>query len=227
MILAFPLAMIFFLFLLILLLILSVLISSVFRALGFSPLTTIAIFFLSLFGSTINIPIYSKKVRQRIETTPSTILENLLYPEKGRKKEYEYRMVKTSIAINLGGAVIPLVISIYLVYVHPQLLLQFLIGIFIVSSASYRFSRIVPGVGISVPIFIPPILAALVAIVLPGEPNTVLAFVSGVCGVLIGADLLNLHKLSKLQTRMMSLGGAGTFDGIFLTGIVAVLIAAI
>ncbi len=223
MILAFPLAMIFFVFLLILLLLLSVLVSSVFRALGFSPLTTIAIFFLSLFGSTVNIPIYSKKVRKPVNTIPSTFLESFLYPER----KNEYKITETNIAVNLGGAIIPLIISIYLVYSYPQLWWQFLTGIFIVSSVSYRFSRVIPRIGISVPLFIPPILAAVIAIILPGQPNTVLAFVSGVCGVLIGADLLNLDKLSKLQSKTMSIGGAGTFDGIFLTGIAAVLIAAL
>jgi len=220
---ALPLAMIFFIFLLILLLVLSILISSVFRALGFSPLTTITIFFFSLFGSAVNIPIYSKKIRKTVEKTPSAFLDSFLYPERVN----EYRVKETIIAVNLGGAIIPLIISIYLVYSHPYLWLQFLIGIFIVSSASYRFSRVVPMIGISLPIFIPPILAALIAIILPGSPNTVLAFVSGVCGVLIGADLLNLDKICELRSRTMSIGGAGTFDGIFLTGIVAVLIAAI
>ena len=43
--------------------------------------------------------------------------------------------------------------------------------------------------------------------------------------MLIGADLLNLDKLRGLGTPVLSIGGAGTFDGIFMTGIMAVLLA--
>lgn len=217
-----PLAMIFFLVLMILLLILSVVITSVFRALGFSPLTTIAIFFLSLVGSTINIPLYSKKTQQPVRKSRSGFLANFLYPQF----EKEYRTVKTTVAINLGGAVIPTLISAYLFYTHSDLILQFSLGILVVAMISYRFARVIPGMGISLPLFIPPIVAAITAIALPG-PDTIIAFVSGVTGVLIGADLMNLTKIEELQSTMMSIGGAGTFDGIFLTGIVSVLIAAI
>jgi uncharacterized membrane protein len=44
-------------------------------------------------------------------------------------------------------------------------------------------------------------------------------------GTLIGADLTNLDKVRGLGAPVASIGGAGTFDGIFLTGIVAVLLA--
>ena len=51
------------------------------------------------------------------------------------------------------------------------------------------------------------------------------ASISGTFGVLIGADLLNLRNLAALRAPVVSIGGAGTFDGIFLTGIIAVLLA--
>jgi uncharacterized membrane protein len=44
---------------------------------------------------------------------------------------------------------------------------------------------------------------------------------------LIGADLLNLGKVQGLGAPVASIGGAGTFDGIFLIGILAVLIASL
>lgn len=216
--------MMFFLFFLIILLILSVVITSVFRALGFSPWTTITIFFLVLFGSTINIPIYSKRVQQPVRTSRSGFMMDFLYPRF--EKESRYREIKTTVAVNLGGAIIPLLISFYLIYTNLDLIFQFAFGILIVALISYRFSRVVPRMGISLPLFIPPMIAAIVAIALPGA-DTIIAFVSGVTGVLIGADLMNLDKISELGSSMMSIGGAGTFDGIFLTGIVSVLIAAI
>ena len=42
---------------------------------------------------------------------------------------------------------------------------------------------------------------------------------------LIGADLLNLGRIADLQAPVVAIGGAGTFDGVFLTGIIAGLLA--
>jgi len=54
-----------------------------------------------------------------------------------------------------------------------------------------------------------------------------IAFASGVFGTIIGADLLHLRTIHKLGAEMVSIGGAGTFDGILLTGVVATIFAAI
>ena len=51
------------------------------------------------------------------------------------------------------------------------------------------------------------------------------AYVAGVLGTLIGADLSNLHAIPKLGAPVASIGGAGTLDGVFLSGIMAVLLA--
>ena len=50
-------------------------------------------------------------------------------------------------------------------------------------------------------------------------------FVAGVLGPLIGADLLHLRDIEKITTGIASIGGAGTFDGIVLSGIVAAYLA--
>src|SRR5437016_638976 len=41
----------------------------------------------------------------------------------------------------------------------------------------------------------------------------------------VGADVLNLGRIAELGAPMISIGGAGTFDGVFLTGIIAGLLA--
>jgi uncharacterized membrane protein len=46
-----------------------------------------------------------------------------------------------------------------------------------------------------------------------------------VLGPLIGADLLHLRDIEKIATGIASIGGAGTFDGIVLSGIVAAYLA--
>ena len=84
-----------------------------------------------------------------------------------------------------------------------------------------------PGLGVAIPTFAPAIATTIVSLVLSRKSAAPLAYIAGSLGTLIGADLLNLDKIAELNTPVASIGGAGTFDGIFLTGIVAVLIASI
>jgi uncharacterized membrane protein len=51
------------------------------------------------------------------------------------------------------------------------------------------------------------------------------AYVAGTLGTLIGGDLLHRRQVTTLATPVASIGGAGTFDGVFLTGIIAILLA--
>lgn len=217
-----PFTIIFFFLFMFLLFLLPLIIGGAFRRLGFSPWITITLFFISLVGSAINIPVYTMKVRKPVTVTRPRFFMGFIYPETKK----EYRVTKSTIAVNFGGALVPIFISLYLIFNFPNLLLHFIIGVGIISSISYYIAKPVPGVGITMPLFIPPILAAIIAFILPGGPATVIAYVSGVLGVLLGADILNLTKTAKLGSEVMSIGGAGTFDGIFLTGIVAVLLAA-
>jgi uncharacterized membrane protein len=76
-----------------------------------------------------------------------------------------------------------------------------------------------------VPTFVPAVTAAIAAWVLSRRYGAPLAYVGGSMGTLVGADLLNLGAIQGLGAPLASIGGAGTFDGIFLTAILAVLIA--
>jgi uncharacterized membrane protein len=58
----------------------------------------------------------------------------------------------------------------------------------------------------------------------PGDAAPV-AYVAGVAGPLIGADLLHLSEIEESAVGMASIGGAGTFDCIVLSGIVAAYLA--
>src|SRR5262249_44110921 len=94
-----------------------------------------------------------------------------------------------------------------------------------VAAVCYWLSRPVPGLGIAEPVFVPSVTTAIVALLLSREHAAPLAYIGGSLGTLIGADLLNLGNLRGLGAPVVSIGGAGTFDGIFLIGIVAGLIA--
>jgi uncharacterized membrane protein len=142
-----------------------------------------------------------------------------------RIPKVEYGEAATIVAINVGGALIPAAVSVYLLWKAPSALLSALIGITIVAVITHAVARPVRGVGITTPVFIPPIVAVLSAYLLPSSAPKVIAYVSGVLGTLIGADLSNLDRIPKLGAPVASMGGAGTFDAVFLTGIIAVLLA--
>lgn len=132
----------------------------------------------------------------------------------------------TVLAVNIGGAVIPTLMSIYLV-IRYQLWLQAAIATAIIAFIVHVSATPVPGIGIAVPVFVPVVATAIIALLLSRQYAPPLAYIGGSMGTLIGADLLNLDKISGLGAPIASIGGAGTFDGIFLTGILAVLLAGI
>jgi uncharacterized membrane protein len=88
----------------------------------------------------------------------------------------------------------------------------------------------VQGLGIVTPALLPPLIAALAAILMVyvwGAPHDLIfliAYVGGTLGTLLGADILNLGKIRDLGAPVASIGGAGTFDGVFLSGLIAVLL---
>jgi uncharacterized membrane protein len=131
----------------------------------------------------------------------------------------------TIVAVNLGGAVIPCLLSLYLIFKHG-LYFRALVAVAIVTVVVHLMAHPVEGVGIAVPIFIPPLVTAIVALVISPHYAAPLAYIAGSMGTLIGADLMNLDKIRSMGAPVASIGGAGKFDGIFLTGLVAVLLAA-
>lgn len=190
-----------------------------FTRLGIPPTLAYTLFWLSLIGSSINIPIkeWTSEVYQIKEINFFGI--NYRIPYHGLKK--------TVLAVNLGGAIIPLMVVTYEILRlsnNPQLIFNSIIGIIIVAMACKIFARPVRGLGIAIPAFIPPLVAAITALFIGGENPVVVAYISGTMGTLIGADILNLHKIKGLGAPIASIGGAGTFDGIFLSGIIAVLL---
>jgi len=217
----------FFAFLLVLLLAVVALIffgaiSIAFANVGFTPLTIFLILIGTLVGSFINIPLF------KIRTTIPIVRDEYVnwYGVSFRIPQVEYGQTITVVAINVGGALIPTAVSIYLLSKSSiSMIILSLVGVLAVAVVTRMVARPVKGVGIATPAFIPPIAAAVAALILaPAQPRTI-AYVAGTLGTLIGADLLNLRKIPKLGAPVASIGGAGTFDGVFLSGIIAVLLA--
>jgi len=130
----------------------------------------------------------------------------------------------TVLAINVGGAIIPVLLSLYLLFKHRLFVLG-AVGTVFVAAVCHFLAQPVPGFGIALPIFVPAIATAIIAIALTRRRAAPLAYISGSFGTLIGADLLNLGSIQALGAPVASIGGAGTFDGIFVTGLLAVLYA--
>jgi len=182
-------------------------VSVAFTKLGLTPYTGFAFFILSLIGSGINIPIKS-------EETPR-IYHDFFAPRVITERKCIY--------INVGGAILPLMLAIWLL--PGAEILPLIISILVVTAVAKALTRPVKGRGFVIPAFIPPIVSAGLAILLArGNPAPV-AYISGVVGTLLGADILNLGKIYKLESNFVSIGGAGIFDGIYLVGIISVLLA--
>lgn len=184
-----------------------------FTKLGLSPFGAVLLFSAILFGSIVNIPVSRKRFYVE-EPTPFRFPFLFYYPPRVREQV---------IAVNLGGAVIPAVFSLYLLLTKAPVF-PTIVSTVLVTFACKKLARPVPGVGIQMPAFIPPLIAAASALILTGGNAAPVAFISGVLGTLIGADLLNLHRLDELGAQLLSIGGAGVFDGIFLVGLVAALL---
>jgi len=191
-----------------------------FRQIGFSPHVTMLILLATLAGSYINIPLF------KLGTMMPIIKEEYIsfFGLEFRIPQLDYDEFTTLVAINVGGALIPTILSIFLLWKLPSVTPYALAGTLIVAAATHLVAKPVKGLGIATPAFIPPLVAALAAYLLPSSSPSIVAYVSGVLGTLIGADILNMHRLPVLGARIASIGGAGTFDGIFLSGIIAVLL---
>ena len=191
---------------------------------GFTPLTIAFTLLVCLIGSGINIPLYKIKAKGPIVQDEYVRWLGVTF----RIPRTSYGETSTLVAVNVGGALIPTALSVYLLTISSVSVIGLsLIAVLIVTIVEHLVARPVKGVGIESPAFVSPLVAAITAVLLSPAHPVVVAYVSGTLGALIGADLSNLGKIPELGAPVASIGGAGTFDGVFLTGIIAALIAAL
>jgi uncharacterized membrane protein len=197
-----------------------------FTRIGFSWEDALLVLLLSLLGSGINIPI------KRMECSTPVVRDGYV---RAFGVTYRVPVVQnvdcgTMLAVNVGGAIIPAIISLALLIRFPDALMYALAAVAFVALVVNRVARPVKGLGIVTPALLPPLVAALSAMILtyvlgsPQEYIFLLAYVGGTLGTLLGADILNLNRIRDLGAPVASIGGAGTFDGVFLTGLIAVLL---
>ncbi len=208
----------FFLFVFLIIMVEVGILGYAYQTIGIDRRYVFLLLLLCFWGSYINIPLYQlppENIRSAGQVSffgiPYVIPTITRYPG-------------TVVAVNVGGAVIPAILSIYLIFKN-HVFSAALTGVAVVAVVVHLLAHPMPGVGIAVPIVVPLVTATAAAVLLSRKYAPALAYISGSLGTLIGADLLNLGKIQGLGAPIASIGGAGTFDGIFLTGILAVLLA--
>ncbi len=187
---------------------------------GIGKREAMLIFMMIAVGSFINIPIYEKE-GSRVEYVYDVF--GFIYAVRRRGK--------IVVAVNLGGCIFPAILAAKALADSLRHLDAAVVAasMFFATVASYRVARPVRGVGIVMPMIAPPLIAvstALIAVLMSGSGVAILpklSFAIGVFSTLVGADILHLPEIEKVGDGVVSIGGAGTFDGIFLTGVFAVL----
>ncbi len=188
--------------------------------LGVSSGAALFLLFGSLLGSYFNVPLADLPA-QAVESDQVINFYGMRYVVP-----HVVDWPNTVVAVNVGGAVIPSLMSIYLL-IKIQLWVRGLLATAAVTMMCHLMAHPIAGLGIAEPVFVPGAATAVVALLLSRQYAAPIAYISGSLGTLFGADLLNLGKVQGLGAPVASIGGAGTFDGIFLTGILAVLLASL
>ncbi|WP_439341556.1 DUF1614 domain-containing protein [Vacuolonema iberomarrocanum] len=199
------------------------------RELGINIHLGVALYILGFCCCWIHIPLY---MVMSLKSTELKFYE--LYPlwliKKNSPSYGKTFQPHLCVAINLGGALVPIAIALYQFSRNSPT--SILIVTAITASASYLFATIIPGIGICLKwhqFWIVAILSALSALQVLSEAEgsaASIAFAGSVLGTLIGADLLHLKEAQKkLLGEVLSIGGAGLRDGIIRCGLASLLLA--
>ncbi len=210
-----------------------------FRLLGRSTSGATILLAASLFGSLVNIPLTRKQIV--LADRGSSSLPPALQWLAPYLHYHPPRVMEQAVALNVGGAVVPVVFSLHLLTLSRTSVPATLCVTAAMTPIVHVLARRVPGEGVTMPMFVPPLVAAVAArdfanaFGVPAGDAAPVAYIAGTLGTLIGADLLNLPATlrgdlvpddAETSGRVMdSIGGAGVFDGIFLTGILAPMLA--
>lgn len=135
----------------------------------------------------------------------------------------------TYLMVNVGGTLVPLLLVTWWLRRKTLPVLPTLVGTALVTLIAYRVVSFHPSLGIisTFPWFFLPVAGALffgllVSLRKPlvGAP---VAYASGSLGALIGADIMHIpeihaHFAAASEKSIISIGGAGVFDMVFLAG---------
>jgi uncharacterized membrane protein len=195
--------------------------------LGLSTGMAFLLFLAVLAGSAIDIPLKRRDTERIVRADPLAILGLAgAFPHLAAMRRHSV------IAVNAGGAVIPGALAVWQVFRLASLedgakgaMAALAISAGINIWISWKLARPIPMVGIAVPGFVPGLAAAATAILLAGDHAPRVAYVAGVAGPLIGGNILHLGDVGRAPIGVLSIGGAGVFDAIVFSGVLAAFLA--
>ena len=200
-----------------------------FEKLGINNTLGLVLIFGSLVLSSVNLPAGTMKTAAHQET------HSMWYFDRFANTEVHFQKFQTKIFFNVGGAVIPSFIALGLLIDKPVLIVPSIIATISMTLITYRLSHIIPGRGIGIPLLLLPVLGLANGLIITGLMQfngttinigtlAIIVYTATTLGTILGADILNLLNIRYLRAPFLSIGGAGTFDGIFLVGVLAILV---
>ncbi len=196
----------------------------------------LSIFFVimaMLLTSVIELPIYELRTKKPEYSEPEARCIGEFYgvqiiEEMQGDRERTY---KTRVTLNMGGFIIPLFFSFYLLLSYTTLLLEIAMSILLIAAFSYILSEVKAGVGIVIPSYVGILAIPLGLILAPESGNIAIAgliFVLAIFGILLGM-LITLATLPKdeVGSAFFNLGGVGSFHSIYLISLLALFIGTV
>ena len=180
-------------------------------------------------GSVINLPIARYPLDEEVVVP-------VFEPLGGWEVMPRFRRLRREmvVAVNFGGCVVPVLLAVrmlrLIVEAGSPVVVVLLIGVALNTVVCYRLARPIPKLGIALNPFVPALVALSVtwlglADAAFDDFRAPVAFVAGISGPLLGADLLHWKDFKTIAAGTVSIGGAGTWDGIVLTGLLAAFLA--
>lgn len=211
-------------------------VAEAFSKLGLTPAQGVLMFIAILVGRSVDLPVFTS---ERLVVVPRPRTMNFSMDEYGRPVQVEQdaanELKKQVFSVNVGGCILPLLLSItFLIMLHLDGKAGGIFGwtgfaMLMVAGGCYALAKADPYTGLRVPLIMPALMTFLsVYFFVPQELRPVAAYIAGTLGTIIGgnlAPLLTPRIRNSVGTPSVSIGGAGTFGGVFVAGILAVLLA--
>jgi uncharacterized membrane protein len=199
-----------------------------FSRLGMSWVEAVAILLLMVLGSLVNIPLHTFRAPsgRTPESGPAVFdaFSGEPVPDAGSL---------TTLSLNIGGAVVPAALCIYLLSGNGQPgagspVVPVIACFALVAVLTFFLTTLLPGWGIRAPLFLPALAALALGLLLNGGTGLaagVTAFAGGTMGTLAGATAFGLLQGIRQGIRQVSIGGSGMFGSVFLCAVLAALAA--
>ncbi len=202
-----------------------------FERLGLSPILGLAVLFAMLIWRNFRLTIH---ISPRLVAEPVAQSVQTMFSYLGGMApnlEHTGELVRQRIAVSVGGCIVPLALCVLFALRLPaetEVLAWTAGAVAVVAVVCFGSLKPCPGLGLRVPVFIPPAATLVACIVLQGQPFAPqAAYIAAVLGTLLGAGvvpLLLVRVRNRIDAPWIVIGGPGVFGGLFLASIAAGLL---